>query len=104
MSDGQVQLSVELPAELRVGVHAEIAAVWHTQESFTIDFISPFSPATADAEGQVTQPAQIVARVRLPVSVIFNVARAISENVAIYEQTYGAIGTGGPDHPAAEAD
>lgn len=104
MSDGQVQLSVELSPELRAGVHAEIAAVWHTRDSFTIDFISPFSPATADAEGQVTQQAQIVSRVRLPVSVIFKVAQAISENVAIYEQAYGPIGTGGPDHPSAEDD
>lgn len=104
MTDGQVQLSVELPAELRGGVHAEIAAVWHTRDSFTIDFISPASPATADAEGHLTQPAQIVSRVRLPVSVIFKVAQAISENVALYEQAFGPIGSGGPEHPAAEAD
>ena len=40
--------------------------MWHTRDSFTIDFISPFSPTTADAEGQVTQQAQIVSRVRCP--------------------------------------
>ena len=34
---------------------------------------------------------------------IFKV-RSDHENVAIYEQTYGAIGTGGPDHPSAEDD
>lgn len=93
-----VQLNVELPNEMRVGVAAEIAAVWHTREGFTIDFISPYSPAVPGADGQATQPAQVVSRVRLPVGVIFQVARAISENVAIYERTFGPIGTGGPDH------
>lgn len=100
----QVQLNVELPDSLQEGVHAEVAAVWHTRDGFTIDFISPTSPATTDAEGQVHQPARVVSRVRVPVSVIFNVARAISDNVSIYEATFGTIGMGGPDHPDAEAD
>lgn len=39
---------------------------------------------------------------RVPVSVIFNIARAISDNVAIYESAFGSIGPGGPAHPAAE--
>jgi hypothetical protein len=100
--DRQVQMSVDLPPELRPGVHAEIAAVWHTREAFTIDFISPVAPAQADGSGEITQSAQIVARVRLPVSVIFKVAQAISENVSLYEQAYGSIGPGGPEHPEAE--
>jgi hypothetical protein len=105
MSDPQqVNLSVELPNELRGGVHAEVAAVWHTRDSFTIDFISPIGPGQADNDGGVSQQAQVVARVRVPVSVIFNVARAISDNVSIYEASFGTIGAGGPEHPAAEGD
>ena len=100
----QVQLNVELPEVLQQGVHAEVAAVWHTRDGFTIDFISPTSPPSPDAQGQLQQPARIVARIRVPVSVIFNVARAISDNVSIYESTFGTIGMGGPDHPDAEAD
>jgi hypothetical protein len=98
----QVHLNVELPMELRNGVHAELAAVWHTRDSFTIDFIAPISPAAPADGGDYTQPAQVVSRVRVPVSVIFNIARAISDNVAIYESSFGSIGPGGPDHPAAE--
>ena len=41
---------------------------------------------------------------RVPVSVIFNIARAISDNVAIYESQFGTIGMGGPEHPPAEAE
>lgn len=53
----QVHLNVELPVELRNGVHAELAAVWHSRDSFTIDFIAPISPAVPAEGGDFTQPA-----------------------------------------------
>jgi hypothetical protein len=98
----QVHMNFDLPAEMKAGVYAEIAAVWHTREGFTIDFLAPVMPATTTDSGPPQQQATVVSRVRLPVQVIFQVARAISENVAIYEQTYGEIPTGGPHHPPAE--
>lgn len=100
----QVHMNLDLPAELRAGVYAEIAAVWHTKDGFTIDFLAPVMPATTAEGGPPQQQATVVARVRLPVQVIFQVARAISENVAIYEQTYGPIPIGGPQHPPSEVD
>ena len=100
----QLQMNFDLPPELRAGVYAEIAAVWHTKDGFTIDFLAPVMPATATDGGPAQQQATVVSRVRLPVQVIFQVARAISENVAMYEQTYGEIPTGGPNHPPTEVD
>jgi hypothetical protein len=102
--DQQVHMNLDLPAELRAGVYAEIAAVWHTKDGFTIDFLAPVMPATAVEGGPAQQQATVVSRVRLPVQVIFQVARAISENVAIYEAHYGAIPAGGPQHLTAEDD
>lgn len=101
--DDSVHLQLDIPQEQHAGEYAEIAAVWHTKDGFTIDFIAPLVPARPhpEGEGQV-QPATVVSRIRLPVGVIFQVARAISENVAIYEATYGPIGAGGPDHPPEE--
>ncbi|MDQ2650492.1 MAG: DUF3467 domain-containing protein [Actinomycetota bacterium] len=101
----QLHMNFDLPPELRPGVYAEIAAVWHTKDGFTIDFLAPVMPATTtDEGGPAQQQATVVSRVRLPVQVIFQVARAISENVSMYEQTYGAIPTGGPNHPPSEVD
>ena len=76
--------------------------VWHTKDGFTVDFIAPAAPPQQSEDGQVVQPGTVVARVRLPVGVIFQVARAISENVSLYEAKFGSIGVGGPEHPASE--
>ena len=76
MSDGQVQLSVDaLAGAAGRGSTREIAAVWHTRDSFTIDFISPFSPDHGRRRG--AGHAAGADRVRAsgwPVSVIFKVA------------------------------
>ena len=99
------QLSINIPEPMQAGAYADAAVVWHTRDGFTIDFLAPVGPP-APAEGQDGQQVQtstVVARVRLPVGVIFQVARAISENVAVYEQHHGAIGgPGGPSHPPGE--
>lgn len=71
------------------GVYANFAGVWHTEHEFTIDFAalphSPTGPNSESVEGLV------VARVKIPPSVIFAIARAISENVAKFETQYGAL-------------
>lgn len=94
-------LHFDVPAEVRAGVYSDGAMVWHGQNGFTIDFLAPVAPA-AEVDGVIQQPATVVARVRLPVGVIFQVARAISENVANYEAKFGKIGAGGPQHPPEE--
>lgn len=84
------------------GVYSDLALVWHNQNGFTIDFVAPMHPAAPDDQGQLQQAATVVARVRLPVSVMFQLARAISENVSQYEASHGKIPAGGPDHPLEE--
>jgi hypothetical protein len=104
MTTDQVQWQVDVPQEMRPGVYSDGAMVWHTKDGFTIDFLAPSMPPQTTPEGQAVQPAMVVARVRLPVGVIFQVARAISENVANYESQFGEIGLGGPEHPPEEAE
>jgi hypothetical protein len=96
----QTHLDVDVPNDLRGGVYADAAMVWHSEHGFTIDFLAPVAP-TQEVDGVARQAATVVARVRLPVGVIFQLARAISDNVANYEQTFGEIGSGGPAHPEA---
>jgi hypothetical protein len=44
-----------------------------------------------DANGELVVPTPVVARVKVPTSVIFEIARAIAENVDRYEASYGPI-------------
>jgi len=91
---GHTDIKFNIPDELLPGVYANQATVWHTPHEFTLDFgIVPVVPVSTG--GGEALPARIVARVQVPTSVVFEIARAISENVSKYEEQYGPI-TGQP--------
>jgi hypothetical protein len=48
-------------------------------------------PSTQQDEGRVTVPFRVVSRVKLPVSVIFDLLKAINENMTKYEDVFGPI-------------
>jgi hypothetical protein len=88
------------------GVYANVLAIWHTAHEFTLDFLVSSQPAqpgeTPEGEPIVQVPQRLVARVRIPPGVIFDVLRALNENMTNYEQTFGQIhrpGEGPPTYP-----
>ncbi|HVU71718.1 MAG TPA: DUF3467 domain-containing protein [Mycobacteriales bacterium] len=86
----------ELHVELRVdddtepGVYANLLSVWHSQHEFTLDFAATL-PAQPGADGNVIQPARVVARVKLAPTVVFSVLRALNENLTAYESSFGPV-------------
>ncbi len=95
MAIEQTNIQLNLTPELRKGVYANFAAVWHTDTEFTVDFACAVSPPDNSEEGPMTLPYDVVARIRIPPSVIFKIAKAIAENVDQYEKSFGAITPGG---------
>lgn len=83
-----MQLSVD--AGMANGVYANVAAVWHTPHDFTLDF-ALMGMIAAGPDGNAMANCPVVARVKVSPSVIFQIAKAIAENVDEYEQVYGAI-------------
>jgi hypothetical protein len=85
------------------GVYANALAVWHTEHEFTLDFMvnaQPPQPATMpDGETVIRVQRQLVARVRIPPGVVFEVIRAINENMTNYEQVFGQIRRPGQEAP-----
>ena len=63
--------------------------MWHTAYEFTLDFAvtEPAQPV----EGGVKVPCRVVARVKVPVTLIFEVLKALNANMTQYEATYGDI-------------
>lgn len=91
------QFSIELPPELEAGAPADFASLWHTPTSFVLDFVvvkAPPHPGT-DAEGRpVTMvPTKVVSRVRIPPEQVFEIARALTQQLTAWEQE---TGRGGP--------
>jgi hypothetical protein len=86
----QAQVRMEIADDKKAGVYANVAAVWHGPYEFTLDFGVAGMPEH-DASGELFVPTPVVARVKVPTSVIFEIARAIADNVDRYEKTYGPI-------------
>lgn len=98
----QIPVLVDVPAELETGVYANLLAVWHSAYDFTLDFA--VVGRTTEQDGQLVVKAPVVARVKVPVSVIFSIAQAIAQNVDQYERVYGPItprANEGPLYPPA---
>jgi hypothetical protein len=81
-----------VPPELEGGVYANVLGVWHTGHEFTLDFaaIQP-SVAPANPTEPTTVPCRVVTRVKIPPSVIFEIMRALSQNMTLYENKFGEI-------------
>jgi hypothetical protein len=91
-----------------IGVYSNFLGVWHTAHEFTLDFaVTQPAMSGADEEGNaVTRvPCQVVSRVRVPPTVLFDFLRTINENLSNYETTFGPIQrpeSGGAVYPPDE--
>jgi hypothetical protein len=79
------------PAQI-AGVAADMVGVWHTAESFILDFSAFADPARVEVEDGVeviVQRAQVVARVRIPPSQVFEVMKALEQQLSAWERETG---------------
>ena len=87
-------LDLVVPPEQEVGVYANLLAIWHTEDEFTFDFaVKQPSQVRQNAGGaeEVHVPARVVARVRVPPGQVFEILKALNENMTHYERTFGEI-------------
>jgi len=99
MADRPIELKIDVPPELEGGTYANVLNVWHTAYEFTLDFgvmQQVGEPEDPDAALQV--PVRVVSRVRIPVTLLFEVLKALNTNMTGYESTFGPIRA--PEAPA----
>lgn len=102
--DEHVEIEFSIPDHLRCGTYANYANIWYTPTEFTIDFaVVPSVPGIADKDGQQVIEAEISARVKVPLDLIFEIAKAISHSVDDYESEFGPL-TPQPDDPVPRSD
>lgn len=85
---------VRTPEKWVPGVYANGVGVWFTQTDFTLDFVVNLPPEVGqDPNGAqvLLSPQQVVARVKLPPPLVFQVMRNLSTNLDRYEQQYGKV-------------
>ena len=78
---------------LSAGTYANFLGVWHTAHEFTLDFAvtQPASLAQGPDGQNVTRvPCQVVARVKVPPTVLFDFLRTVNDNLSTWERSFGA--------------
>ncbi len=89
------RIAVTLPESVVPGVFADFVSVWHTPDVFTLDFASMVNPGQLgvdDESGEqvVVVPAQVVARVRIPPSQVFEIMKALEQQLTVWERESGS--------------
>lgn len=87
-----------VPPKEEAGVYANVVGVWHTPHEFTLDFALMGLPQP-QSDGSVAVEAPVVARVKLPISVIFQLAQAIAGNIDLYEKSHGPLPPSSSERP-----
>lgn len=85
------RIAMNLPESVVPGVFADFVTVWHTADVFTLDFaamVNPGQPGVDDETGEsvTVVPAQIVARVRIPPSQVFEIMKALEQQLSAWER------------------
>ena len=92
MAERPIELQLDVPPELEGGTYANVLNVWHTAYEFTLDFgVMQQVGEPEDADAAVQVPVRVVSRVRIPVTLLFEVLKALNTNMTGYESTFGSI-------------
>jgi hypothetical protein len=94
----QPEFQVVVPPGEEAGVYANFLGVWHSPYEFTLDFCVTQPPQPSEADPvRTVMPCLVVSRIKIPVTLIFDVVRALNENMTRYEDTFGEISRPGTE-------
>jgi hypothetical protein len=96
------EVSVNVPADVEAGVPADFAAIWHTHHTFVLDFAAlKAAPEAFESEDARTlrQEAVVVARVRIPPAQVFEMMKALEQQLTAWEKETGQRPANPPPSP-----
>lgn len=93
---GESRFDFFMPDDLEPGMYANALSVWFTPHEFTLDFGS-LQTERIDDDGTTVVPFRIVARVKLPATLVFEAMRELNRALAEYERRVGEIRRPGGD-------
>jgi formate dehydrogenase assembly factor FdhD len=84
------RLQINLPTEQNAGVFADFVRAWHTKDAFVLDFATLIQPPHNDQEAnQVVLDASVVSRVRIPPAQVFELMKALEQQLSAWEKENG---------------
>lgn len=99
------RLSLSTTPEVEAGVYADFVSVWHQPHLFVLDFsVHTNPPQVVEASGQqvVNVPARMVSRVRIRPEQIFEIMKALNQQLSQWEKEQGKAPR--PEEPPAESE
>ncbi|WP_251451390.1 DUF3467 domain-containing protein [Microbacterium sp. Marseille-Q6648] len=88
------QFEIDLPPELIGGAYADFANVWHTPTVFVMDFLTLAKPPSEHIDPETGEhrtlvPARVVSRIRIPPEQVFELAKALTQQLEFWERETG---------------
>lgn len=92
--------AIVIPEDLTGGTYANFLAIWHSAHEFTLDFAVTQPPQPEDPEKPESKsvlPCVVVARIKVPVTIVFEMLKALNQNLTKYEDRFGKV-----DYPKSQ--
>ena len=88
------EFKIDLPSKVIDGKFADFASIWHTPNVFVLDFVAVTSPPKVDEDPHTGEessviPGRVVSRIKLPPEQVFEVAKALTQQLEAWEQETG---------------
>ena len=87
------EYDIDIPTEVEAGTYADFASIWHTADSFVLDFAvlkRPPKPTVNDDGSRVVKvPTRVVTRVRVPPSQVFEIMKGLEKQLSMWERSHG---------------
>lgn len=93
------EYDIDVPTDVEAGAYADFASIWHTNDSFILDFAvlkRPPKPETSESGERVIKvPTRVVSRVRIPPSQVFEIMKGLEQQLSMWERSQKARRSGG---------
>jgi len=88
------RFEIEISPDVEPGVHSDFTSIWHTPDTFVLDFASlrqpPYIREDAETGGQfIVAPTRIVARVKIPPAQVFELMKGLEQQLSEWEVQTG---------------
>jgi len=95
--DSRQEVDFRCPPGLEAGVYANVMVVWNTGTEFTLDFGVTLPRDRTERTDPGPVPAVVTSRIKVSPTMIFDLMRALSEQLDRYEAQYGRLQQRGSD-------
>ena len=86
-----MEFQIFVPAEHAAGTYANLLTAWYGEHEFTLDFSVMLPPMQADDGAPAVVICPVVSRLKVPVTVLFEMLQTINGTMTEYEDRFGRI-------------